>query len=71
MIFCNLGCRLSCFGNLLFDTNVNESAGPCQGNIFDGSLMHREKERLCVCLLSPSLNTASFFPTLPSYSLLL
>ncbi|XP_021643313.2 polypyrimidine tract-binding protein homolog 2 isoform X2 [Hevea brasiliensis] len=45
--------------------NVNGSAGPCQRNIFDGSLMHWEKEHMCVCLLSPFLNTASFFPTPP------
>jgi hypothetical protein len=56
---------LSRFGKLLFDIYVNGSAGPFQGNIFDGSLMHREKERMCVCLLSPFLNTGSFFPTLP------
>lgn len=48
---------------LLFDMNVNESAGPCQGNIFDGSLVHREKEHMCVCLLSPFLNTTSLFPS--------
>lgn len=52
------------FQKLLFDVNVNESAGPCQGNIFDGSLVHREKEHMCVCLLSPFLNTTSLFPSL-------
>ena len=61
---CVLGCTL--FENFsLFDMNVNGSAGPCEGYIFDGSLVHRGKERMRVCLLSPSLNTASFFPILP------
>lgn len=62
-----LGCSLGCFIRHLFDMNVNESAGPCHGNIFDGSLMHWEKGHMCVCLLSPFLNTASFFPTVPPY----
>ncbi|RVW26728.1 Polypyrimidine tract-binding protein-like 2 [Vitis vinifera] len=42
--------------------------GPCHSNIFDGSLMHWEKGHMCVCLLSPFLNTDSFFPTLPPSS---
>ncbi|KAL3650543.1 hypothetical protein CASFOL_006946 [Castilleja foliolosa] len=32
----------------VFDKSVNESAGTCQGNTFNGSLLHREKERMCV-----------------------
>ncbi|KAK6121835.1 hypothetical protein DH2020_044448 [Rehmannia glutinosa] len=31
---------------LLFDKSLNESAGTCQGNTFNGSLLHREKERM-------------------------
>ncbi|MBA0583734.1 hypothetical protein Gorai_014579 [Gossypium raimondii] len=36
-----------------------------KGIISNGSLVHREKENMCVCLLSPFLNTASLFLTLP------
>lgn len=67
MIFLCLGCSMSCFVKLLFDKSLNGSAGTCQGNIFNGSLLHREKERICVCLLSPCLNTGSFFPSSSSW----
>lgn len=53
------------FWKAFVDIYVNGSAGPFQGNILDGSLVHLEKERMCVCLLSPLLKTASFFPTPP------
>lgn len=65
-----LVCHMPCFIYLLFDKNLNESAGACQGIIFNSSLLHREKEKMCVCLLSPLLNTASSSPSTWLYPLL-
>lgn len=46
-----------------FNMKLNGSAGQCPGYIFNGSLLHREKERMRVCLLSLFLNSSSFFPS--------
>lgn len=62
------GCRsfsfvIRFYGEVV-DMYVNESAGPCQGNIFDGSLVLWERAHVCLFPFS-FLRTASFFPILP------
>lgn len=47
---------------------MNGSAGRCQGNISNGSLVHQGKEHMCVCLLSPLLHC--LFPPYSSFQLL-